>query len=43
MPYTILLAEDEPAMREVVVDYFAERAAGQSRWRQRLTVTQRLP
>lgn len=28
MPYTILLAEDEPAMREVVADYFAEKSAG---------------
>lgn len=28
MPYTILLAEDEPAMREVVADYFTEKSGG---------------
>ena len=28
MGYTILLAEDEPAMREVVADYFAEKSGG---------------
>ena len=28
MPYTNLLAEDEPAMCEVVVDYFAEKSGG---------------
>ena len=26
MSYTILLAEDEPAMREVVADYFTEKS-----------------
>lgn len=28
MSYTILLAEDEPAMREVVADYFTEKSGG---------------
>ena len=28
MGYTILLAEDEPAMREVVADYFTEKSGG---------------
>ena len=28
MGYTILLAEDEAAMREVVADYFTEKSGG---------------